>query len=78
MDSIANILSDKNLDEPSDIVSLRKFLDEEFNIDPLIKVYPNSITIFLDSPALSQMIRLRYPEIERRCQLTKKLFIKLG
>jgi hypothetical protein len=78
MDSLKDLLFDKNLDEPSDVSSLKDYLHATFQITPTIKVSQNAIVVIVPNSKLASEIRGRVLEITRRCQLTKQLYIKVG
>lgn len=78
MDSIKDLLLQKNLDEPTEITALRDYYEKSFGLPASINVTPRSIVLNVPNSKLASEIRLRTLEIERRCQLTKKLFIKVS
>ena len=78
MDSLKDILSHKDIEEPTEVSALREFVKQEYNIDPTIKVAANLITLYMPNASMSSLLRMRYHEIQRRCQLTRKLYIRIG
>jgi hypothetical protein len=78
MDSLFNILSKKGFDEPPEMASIKKYVHDEFNVDVGVQVRDRDIIIKVPNAALASTLRLRGPEIKRRCQLTKRLTFQIG
>lgn len=78
MDSIFNILGAKDFDEPADITSIKKYVFDEFSVKPTVQIRDLDIVISVPNAALITTLRLRGPEIKRRCQLDKKLVFRIG
>lgn len=79
MDSLFSILSNKDFDEPPEIASVKKFILEEYKVDASVQVRSADLIITVQSAALVNTLRLRGPEIKRRCQLIdKKLIFRIG
>ena len=78
MDSLFNILSHKNFDEPPEAASIKKFVYDEYKTDVGVTVRDNDISIQVPSAALANTLRLRAPELKRRCQIDKKLIFRIS
>jgi len=78
MDSIKDLLLQKNLDEPTEITALKSFCQEQYHFEPKIKLQDSSIFLSVPNGILATELRMRQTEIKKRCQLTKKLIIKIG
>lgn len=78
MDSLKDLLLHKNMDEPTEVTALREFVKQEFNITPEIKVQQELITVYMPNAAVASVLRMRYHEVRTRCQLTRKLYVKIG
>ena len=78
MDSIASILGDKDFDQPTEIVSLKKYLKQEFGIEAILQIRDKDIVVNVNNAALANTLRLRSPEIKRHCQLSKKLTFRIS
>lgn len=78
MDSLKDLLVSKNLDEPSEMTSLRDYLQSAFKFIPNIKASQNAIIVTVSNSKLATEIRARTLDIERRCQLTRKLVVRVG
>ena len=78
MDSLHSILSNKDFDEPPEMAAIKKYVQEEFRTKVSVLVRDKDIVITVPSAALAGTLRLRGPEIKRRCQLTKRLSFRIS
>lgn len=78
MDSLFSILSHKNFDEPPEAASIKKFVYDEYKTDVDVTVRDNDISIQVPSAALANTLRLRAPELKRRCQINKKIIFRIN
>lgn len=77
MDSLFSILGDKNFDEPPEMTAIKKYVQDEFNTRVSVQVREKDIVVEVPSAALAGTLRMRAPEIKRRCQLDKKLTFRI-
>jgi hypothetical protein len=77
MDSLKDILATKNLDEPTEVTALRDYVQQLYQFIPQVKISEKSITVVVPNSKMASELRLRQIEIERRCQLTKRLYVKI-
>jgi hypothetical protein len=78
MDSLFSILGNKNFDEPPESASIKKFVNDEYQTEVSVQVRDKDVVITCTSAALVNTLRLRSPELKRRCQLTKRLVFRIG
>jgi len=78
MDSIIDILGSRDFDEPAELSSIKKLIEDEYSIKPTVAKRGDSIVITLPSASMASALRLRGPEIKRRCQIDKKLIFRIG
>jgi hypothetical protein len=78
MDSLGSILGSKDFDEPPEMSSIKKYVLDEFQTSVGVQVRERDIVISVPSAALANTLRLRSPEIKRRCQLDKRLTFRIG
>lgn len=78
MDSLAQILSNKDYDEPPEMASIKKYVQDEFKSVVSVQIRDKDIIITAPSAALASTLRMRGPEIRRRCQLDKRLVFRIG
>ncbi|HMH31144.1 MAG TPA: hypothetical protein VK534_01565 [Methylomirabilota bacterium] len=78
MDSLFNILNKKDFDEPPEMASIKKYVQDEFKTDVGVQVRDKDIIISVPNAAMANTLRLRGPDIKRRCQLDKRLTFRIG
>ncbi len=78
MDHIFDILRQKDFDEPEEIKSIKKFVKDEYGQEVSVMAREKDIIVMVSSSALANSLRLRGPEIKRRCQIDKKLVFRIG
>lgn len=78
MDSLKDLLTQKNLDEPTEVTALREYCQQQFNFTPKLSVRKDAVWMYVPNGILATELRMRFPEINRRCQLTGKLVIRIG
>jgi hypothetical protein len=78
MDSLQSILGDKDFDEPPEIRSIKKYVQAEFGVKVGVQIRERDIIISVPNAALANTLRLRGPELKRRCQLDKRLTFRIG
>ena len=78
MDSLGSLLGRKDFDLPPEIQAIKKYVQDEFKSDVTVMVRERDIVIGVPSAALANTLRLRSPEMKRRCQLTKRLTFRIG
>jgi hypothetical protein len=78
MDSLMDILGNKDFDEPPEMSAIKKYVQDEFGVTVGVQLRERDIVIMVPNAALANTLRLRGPEIKRRCQLTKRLTFRIG
>lgn len=79
MDSINSILSNKNFDEPPEVSSIKKYIQEKYNLSVNILVRDKELLITVPNASLASTLRFQGPEIKRRCQIIeKRLIFRIG
>lgn len=78
MDSLNSILSNKNFDEPPEVSSIKKYVQDKFKTNVAVQVRNSDIIINVPNSALANTLRLRTPEIIQRCQIEKKLIFRIS
>lgn len=78
MDSLHSILSNKDFDEPPEMTSIKKYVQDEFQTAVSVMVRDKDIVVGVPNAALANTLRLRSQEIKRRCQIDKRLTFRIG
>lgn len=75
---LADILGDKNFDEPTESVAIKRYVEEQFKAKAHVKVQEKAITISVNSASLANTLRLRTQEIQRYAATDKRLFFRIS
>ena len=78
MDSLFSILSDRNFDEPPEILAIKKYIQDEFQSEATVISRDKDVIVTVSGAALAGTLRMRSPEIKRRCQIDKRLVFRIG
>lgn len=78
MDSLSDILHQKDFDEPPEMSSIKKYVQDEFQTAVSVLVRDKDIVIGVPNAALANTLRLRGPDIKQRCQIDKRLTFRIG
>lgn len=78
MDSLNSILRRKDFDEPPEMASIKKYVQDEFQTSVGVQVRDRDIVVSVPSAALANTLRLRVPDIRRRCQIDKRLTFRIS
>lgn len=77
MNSLNDILGQKNFDEPPEVAAIKKYVLDTFHTEVSVLVRERDLVVTVPSAALANTLRLRSPEIKRRCQLDKRLLFRI-
>jgi hypothetical protein len=77
MDSLNDILSRKDLDEPPEVAAIKRYVEVEFHADVGVKVQSETIVIMAKSAALANTLRMRTLQIQKAAETTKKLVLRI-
>lgn len=78
MDSLNDILGKKDFDEPPEITSIKKYVQDNYKVAVGVQVRDRDIVIQVPNAALANTLRLQTPDIKRRCQTDKRLTFRIG
>lgn len=78
MQSLSEILSNRNFDEPTEVTALRSYIYTQYDVTPTITVQKDYIVLRVPSAALANNLKMDQLAISRFCKLTKKLVIRAG
>ncbi len=76
--SISDILSSRNFDEPDEIGIIKKFVFENYDHQPRVKITDQAIIITVSSAALAGALRPRLHELTALSKTKKRLAIRIG
>ena len=78
MDNLADILSRKDFDEPSEIAIIKRHVHEHFGIDVNVRVQPKVIVVYTPNAGLMGTLRMQTYQLQQACQTDKKIVFRIG
>lgn len=78
MDSLNNILINRNFDEPPESVAIKRYISDNYRVDSVVMVRQNDIVITVPNASLASTLRLQAPEIKKACFTDKRLTIRIS
>ena len=78
MDSLLDILSRKNFDEPPEVTAIKRYVQNTFQEDVSVKVRDADIIITASSASLANTLRLQTLKISRLINTNKRLIFRTG
>lgn len=76
MDSINNILSNRDYSEPAEIEKLKKYIWDNYKHQSTVAISGKSIVVGVSSSALLTSIRFRLPEIKKELRIDQPVRLK--
>lgn len=73
MDSIQTLLGDRVPSEPPEIQTIKAYFKKAYAIDVRVTITEKDIAVLIPNAALANNLRMRAPDIQRECNLTKRL-----
>jgi len=78
MQSLLDILGNKDFDTPPEIAIIKSFVRKNFMSDAEVMMHPASITILVKSASLAGALRGKLHQLKKELPGDKKLFIRIG
>lgn len=78
MQSLQDILGNKDFDRPSEIDDIKSFIRKNFQSDVVVKINNNQITIVANSASLAGSLRSVLHKLKKELSIDKKIFIRIG
>ncbi len=77
-DSIADLLSKRDFEEPPEVRIIKDFIRKQFDVDVSVAIQQQQIIIGVTSSALAGALRMHLHEIQRLLVSDKKLVIRIS
>lgn len=78
MESLFNLLSKKDFDQPPEVEAIKQYIRNEFNAEVEVTMREKEILIAGASAALVGSLRLHGPRIKKAAQTNKRLMFRIG
>lgn len=77
-DSLANILMNRNFDEPEEVTSIKNFVMEKWGKSVAVTVREKDILIAAQGAAFAGALRMQARQMQRAAGTTKRLVIRIA
>lgn len=78
MDSIKQLLTQKDFEQPDEIKLIKDFVKSKFDEEPDVKITKNSIIISVSNASLAGALRVHLHHLAKDLQTDKKLLLRIG
>lgn len=78
MDSMSDLLGNRQPHEPPQMQALRQYVKENHNTDVNVTVSTMGYTVIVPNAPLASILQMEQPQIQAACNLDKKLFIRIS
>lgn len=78
MDSISDLLQSKRPQEPPQLLALRDYVEKHHSSKSQTGISQLGYSLTVPSAPLASTLRMELPQIQKECNLDKKLFIRIG
>lgn len=72
MELLGNILAGKQVDEPEEVRTIKRFVLEHFEVVPQVSIQQQQIVIAVKGAALAGALRPKLVELRKLCNTTKR------
>lgn len=76
--SINDLLSNKNFQEPPELKLIRDFVNEQIGIMPRLKITPEAYVIIMPSAAAAGSLRAHLFKLQEHPDIKKRLLVRIG
>ncbi len=76
--SLADILANKNFDEPYEATQIKKYVLETYQKSVAVTVREKDITITAQGAAFTHALRMRWKQIQRAAETDKRLIFRIA
>lgn len=78
MDSLFDILSDKDFDAPPEIQAIKKYVRDTYNAAVSVSIRERDILVIVPSSSLAGRLRFDMPKIKELLHTDKRIVLRIG
>lgn len=75
--SLADLLSNKDFDEPAEMKAIKLFVQQNYKVDVEIQMREKEIIVTTPSAALANTLRLKLPELRKAAATSKRIVLRI-
>lgn len=78
MDSIKDLLTQKDFEQPDEIQQIKDFVKSKFGEEPKVKITQKNIIISVSNASLAGAMRMHLYHLSKEIQTDKKLLLRIN
>jgi len=78
MDSLRDLMANREKPESSELIAIKRYVDEHFHTPIRVAINGNTIIITAPNAALANTLRLQTNKIQTACRTEKRLVFRIG
>lgn len=78
MESVADLLSKYSPQEPEAIAAVKRYVFEEFGVQPTVGLHGETLVITVTSASLANALRLRLPTLQKIAKTKKRIMFRIS
>jgi hypothetical protein len=78
VDNLSDILMRKDYDQPQEVTTIKRYVDEHFKAAVGVSIQAKTITITARSSSLVNSLRMHTVQLQRACQTDKRIIFRIG
>jgi hypothetical protein len=78
MDSLYDLLADKNFDEPPEIAAIKDYVRQTFKSEVGVAMRGEDIIVTTASASLASRLRFDLPKLQKKLNIEKKIILRIG
>jgi len=75
--SLADLLANKDFDEPEEMRAIKQFVQEHYQADVEIQIREKELIVTTPSAALANTLRLKLPELRKAAATDKRIVLRI-
>ena len=78
MDSLYDLLANKNFDEPTEIAAIKDYARQMYNAEVQVSVKNKNIVVVVPSASLASRLLFDLPKLKRELKTDKTIVLRIG
>jgi hypothetical protein len=78
MDSLYDLLSSKNFDEPPQIAAIKDYIRTKYNAEASVTMRENDILVVIKSSSLASRLRFDMPKLKESAKTDKRIVLRIN
>jgi hypothetical protein len=75
--SLADLLANRDFDEPAEMVAIKQFVQDNYQVDVDVQMREREIIVSTPSAALANTLRFKLPELRTAAKTDKRIVLRI-